>query len=1234
MQHHEFPKFVPDQLLTSDHLNQVFNYLDEQERLTRTCLIGIGIVCGLEVSTNTSGTEVTITKGCGVTSEGYLVTVPTTTYQEFAPFDPVKERYYDRFVDLATKTKKFDLFELVQSGVIAESIPLTEAFLKDKVVLIFVELLEEPAKNCDPNSCDNKGVNVTVTFRPLLVEKKHADALISQVDGSGSWAQASFKLPELRMRRFDVPATSLASSAAVFEAFLKPLDASFFANLEKALSAAYAIFGTLIADTYPSNPFAGLANRFKFLSSGVLTPEQMLQLQYYYDLFSDVLLAYEELRLAARRASGLCCPDPSLFPRHLLLGEAIPAKKQGPGAYRHYFIPSPILAREPTLAQDLQSLTLRLALLFDKFSVPSPDKLNDKLLEKSLRITPSKFGNVPLSRKSIPYYYSVKSGPKPLYVFWDAEKTRAKAEDRNLSYHASQYNTKDEEIREPLLYDLEPYNFLRIEGHLGAPFRSALKVIQSQRAKYRLPIEVLALGADLRAAIQLLRAAVATGDRSELSSLLAEARACHFQDLEAIYQDRSKGLFCFLCKEMKYYYDLTPSAIRLPDPKDTIPAVPLLKKCDPAFRYKTNSLGHAFELWYATVSKQAYIPAASITASPIFTLLQPALIAVPSEVQPAAAAISTSATVSLQLFLMVMYYVQRVSETLVESLAEFPADDFDQRFADLQQSAGQLKAVLSDTTNDAITAQQEDLLDHLDKLVYACAQAGFKALVAEYRERALAFQLLATLAYYARKCPGIEHKAGVTKGGTFILVYHQKATTTSDNQDFIRIIRTAQPGVSNLAATAASAGATTTTETAATAGKIAVTAAQSARSPLATITKDIELLLRDTPAKSKLDALLEEIPDGAVIADFYLPFICCSECPPVQIVLPPEPTPSEPVTITIEPREFCQTNKGPIEIKVDPAGGKVAGEGVVETAPGVFGFAPAGVNVGDDLFKDVTLTYTREGTSASVAVRVFHQPVAAFDARVAGLTVQTINNSQFASSFFWKFGDGTESQEREPRHDYQQPGVFVITLRAVNGPCEQSFERTVRVEAAGRQCLPVNRIVEDFRKFPELQPGPFGAFRNVFNGYGEVEALIKDIEAAGPLPQAQELQFHVAHKTTSLANRWLQMLQRIILTNVDLRFLALEMYRIILDLLMRIACVQDGDINQDPVPTLPLFGDLILGHATEWRNASGQWDTPQRDKVKQTATEVQSELQRLRAGEVAQKPRYAEALDKLLTLLQ
>ena len=167
-----YPEFVADQLLTSENLNQLFGYLDEQGRMTRTNLIGIGIVCGLQVQTAADGTTLTITKGTGVTSEGYLISSNTVKYTDYTSFDAVKNIYYDKFVDIAAKSKRFDLWELKQSGVEEGAKKLTDTFLDDKVVMIFVELLEEDNKNCNPSSCDDKGINVTVNLRPLLVLKE------------------------------------------------------------------------------------------------------------------------------------------------------------------------------------------------------------------------------------------------------------------------------------------------------------------------------------------------------------------------------------------------------------------------------------------------------------------------------------------------------------------------------------------------------------------------------------------------------------------------------------------------------------------------------------------------------------------------------------------------------------------------------------------------------------------------------------------------------------------------------------------------------------------------------------------------------------------------------------------------------------------------------------------------------------------------------------------------------
>src|SRR5687768_5529006 len=93
----EFPKFVADQLLTSEDLNQLFGYLDEQNRMTRTNLIGIGIVCGLHLQVNNAKTQVTITKGCGVTSEGYLISVNTKSYTQYKKYKVDTAKIYDNF---------------------------------------------------------------------------------------------------------------------------------------------------------------------------------------------------------------------------------------------------------------------------------------------------------------------------------------------------------------------------------------------------------------------------------------------------------------------------------------------------------------------------------------------------------------------------------------------------------------------------------------------------------------------------------------------------------------------------------------------------------------------------------------------------------------------------------------------------------------------------------------------------------------------------------------------------------------------------------------------------------------------------------------------------------------------------------------------------------------------------------------------------------------------------------
>src|ERR1044071_4490599 len=72
----QYPIFENNQVLTSGQLNELVAYLDEQNRVTRAKLLGQGIACGFDLQLNTSvePIELTIFKGMGITSMGFLIT--------------------------------------------------------------------------------------------------------------------------------------------------------------------------------------------------------------------------------------------------------------------------------------------------------------------------------------------------------------------------------------------------------------------------------------------------------------------------------------------------------------------------------------------------------------------------------------------------------------------------------------------------------------------------------------------------------------------------------------------------------------------------------------------------------------------------------------------------------------------------------------------------------------------------------------------------------------------------------------------------------------------------------------------------------------------------------------------------------------------------------------------------------------------------------------------------------
>jgi hypothetical protein len=63
--------FEDNQVLTAEQLNSIGDYFEDQGRLTRTCLIGVGVACGLQVQVNRE--DIIVSKGTGITTDGDLL---------------------------------------------------------------------------------------------------------------------------------------------------------------------------------------------------------------------------------------------------------------------------------------------------------------------------------------------------------------------------------------------------------------------------------------------------------------------------------------------------------------------------------------------------------------------------------------------------------------------------------------------------------------------------------------------------------------------------------------------------------------------------------------------------------------------------------------------------------------------------------------------------------------------------------------------------------------------------------------------------------------------------------------------------------------------------------------------------------------------------------------------------------------------------------------------------------
>jgi hypothetical protein len=258
-----------------------------------------------------------------------------------------------------------------------------------------------------------------------------------------------------------------------------------------------------------------------------------------------------------------------------------------------------------------------------------------------------------------------------------------------------------------------------------------------------------------------------------------------------------------------------------------------------------------------------------------------------------------------------------------------------------------LAAIVADLSLDL-------LIFKLEMLLNSCFVEQIEALKSEYRRRMAQYRLARNLSYYFKTHGGIEHKAGVPRGGTFILVYHEERKNRYIDKNALFV----NNELGNLMVSRFRDLITSEVP-------VDTLINQTRLLETSILYKDPELYVRfrdvltqylddctDLPddKRKELTEIVNRTPqqehfkltDGMVIADFYIPYLCCSDCPPIAYILPEKPEePVEKPTIDIKDKSYCSDDGNSYPITVTPKDGEISGPGISIQNDNSYAFMPA-----------------------------------------------------------------------------------------------------------------------------------------------------------------------------------------------------------------------------------------------------------------------------------------------------
>ncbi|KAA1248050.1 hypothetical protein [Aquimarina sp. RZ0] len=763
-----YDRFVPDQVLTHHNLNKIIDYFEDQDRLSRVHTIGVGIGCGLDFFVETdeqNNTIIKVNSGVGITTDGDLVVVDTSKSGQTA----YEFRYFTNPFFNRADYARFDGLNIVEihtqegAELLNGEQPLSSfSNLGSHYLLIYVENYNENPGICSGSGCDDTGEHIYANLKFLLTDKEGFDVLTAEDMDSIYYYKKmrSFydSLPELSVTRPILKTSNTKNQNSIYTLYKSGIESN---TIVKQLQDNYIKIIDKLDNRLNVKRFSitpeNIEARFDSLINIGNFP--ILDIQYRYDHLKDLIETYDEIRSLLLHINADCVPNTTAFPKHLLLGAINPDNRE---FTRHNFYPSHIVDTDDEHLLHVLSLVIRFYNQLDQYQIPASGqflvnkRINTNAFKNvSIKITPSKDYAHALSNRSIPYYYRGLSNLVKNWNFNDIVNRRATAQ---LSYHKQQLLNIDS-IQSPLKYNHLGYDFYRIEGHLGKSYTGVLSKLTQLKTDFNLAFDIKA---------------ISIGDALEQINL--SEYSCQFEDLKTLLKAWRDEFECLVKNGYEFFKKYSFKTLG-----DNATSTSYLdsirrKKSIAGFRsIKSKALvPHQVESLISEATDYAIQETSSTDPDVLYKVATEYMV---REVggydneEEAFVYVDYPTKITTDLYAVGKEFVDDLQiYTKPGGLDKFKAF-LNKLCFDLNKAK---EDIVTARTNQAFGGKKRDsmyefMIYDLSKL--CCFKSKIEWLLKEMEIRKKKIFDTLTLSNLVKENPGIEHMAGVPKGGTFIIVY-------------------------------------------------------------------------------------------------------------------------------------------------------------------------------------------------------------------------------------------------------------------------------------------------------------------------------------------------------------------------------------------------------------------------------------------------------------------------------